>query len=228
MADTSRGILLPVYVLADESFSMTPQRAELNAGLVALHESLRAEPMIAAKVRLAVLGFSDDVAVRLPLTDVRSEQPLPQLVIRGGTSYEAVFNDLLVRIPYDVSTLKQGGYKVHRPAVFFLSDGQPTDDDDAAWQVPHSRLIDRAVTPAAPNIIACGIGEADPRAMLEVATNPNFAFISVPGADIGRSIAQFFNALTASVVESGRALASGNPELRIERPDTFNMAIDYV
>lgn len=228
MADTSRGILLPVYVLADESFSMNPQRDELNAGLIALHESLRAEPMIAAKVRLAVLGFSDDVAVRLPLADVRSQQQLPRLTMRGGTSYEAVFNDLLARIPRDVSALKSDGYKVHRPAVFFLSDGQPTDDDDAAWQVPHRRLIDRGATPVAPNIIACGIGDAEPRTILEVATNPNFAFVSVPGADLGRSIAQFFSALTASVVESGRALASGDPQLRIERPDTFNMAIDYV
>jgi len=184
--------------------------------------------MIAAKVRLAVLGFSDDVAVRMPLTDVRAARQLPQLTIRRGTSYQAVFTDLLGRIPYDVSALKNDGYKVHRPAVFFLSDGQPTDGDDAAWQDPHRRLIDRGITPVAPNIIACGIGDAEPRTILEVATNPNFAFVSVPGADIGRSIAQFFSALTASVVESGRALASGSPELRVERPDTFNMAIDYV
>jgi uncharacterized protein YegL len=228
MADNARGVLLPVYVLADESYSMLKHLAELNAGLVALYESLRAEPMIAAKVRLAVLGFAEDVQMRMGLTDVRAERMLPQLAIRGGTSYAAAFGDLLRRVPQDVAALKRDGYQVHRPAVFFLSDGQPTDAVADSWKVPHHDLVDRSVTASAPNIIACGIGEAQARTILEVATNPNFAFVSVPGAAIGRSIAQFFSALTASVVESGRALASGNPELKIERPDTFNMAIDLV
>ena len=32
----NRGHLLPVYVLADESYSMTPYAGELNAGVVTL------------------------------------------------------------------------------------------------------------------------------------------------------------------------------------------------
>jgi len=62
MAD-NKGILLPAYVMADESYSMKPNELALAEGMVSLHESLRSEPMIAAKVRLAVLGFSKDVAV---------------------------------------------------------------------------------------------------------------------------------------------------------------------
>ena len=54
----NRGHLLPVYVLADESYSMKNHLVELNDGLVSLHETLRSEPMVAAKVRLSILGFA--------------------------------------------------------------------------------------------------------------------------------------------------------------------------
>jgi uncharacterized protein YegL len=221
----NRGHLLPVYVLADESGSMAAYAGELNAGLTSLYETLRSEPMIAAKVRLSVIGFSDNVAVRLALADLRATETMPQLQIRGSTNYEAAFEDLLTRIPADVATLKEGGYLVHRPAVFFLSDGQPNNE---SWPDAHRRLTDRATTPAAPNIIACGVGQVKPDTILQVATQEDFAFVAVAGADIGTSIARFFVALTASVVQSGRSLSSAAPELVVEKPDGFHMAIDVV
>ena len=226
MAD-NRGHLLPVYVLADESWSMKPNAGELNSGLISLHEALRSEPMVAAKVRLSVLGFSNNVAVRMSMADLRSEQQLPQLQVRdGGTSYRAAFEDLLHRIPKDIGTLKVNGYQVHRPAVFFLSDGQPTD---GRWSGPHGRLTNRSVTPAAPNIIAFGIGTGVKReTIVQVATQNDFAFVSVPGTDVGAAIANFFVALTMSVVQSGRSLASASPQLVVERPEGFTMAIDVV
>jgi uncharacterized protein YegL len=182
--------------------------------------------MIAAKVRLSVLGFSDNVIVRMTLADLRNEEPLPQLTIRGGTNYQAAFQDLLARIPQDIGVLKGNGYLVHRPAVFFLSDGQPAN---SKWHKPHQQLTDKSVTPGAPNIIACGVGgEVQPQTIVQVATRPDFAFISKAGSDIGSSIAKFFIALTASVVQSGRSLNSPNPELVVERPEGFTMAIDVV
>jgi uncharacterized protein YegL len=221
----TRGHLLPVYVLADESTSMKSYAEELNKGLIALCEALRSQPMIASKVRLSILGFSDDVAVRLALADLRDAEELPELVIRGSTNYQAAFQELFTRIPRDIATLKRDGYLVHRPAVFFLSDGQPNSNN---WQRPHESLIDRSTTPAAPNIIAFGVGSVRPETILKVATKEEFAFVSTPGADIGRAITKFFVALTASVVESGRSLTAGNPELIVEKPEGFRMAIDVV
>ncbi|MGV9386493.1 vWA domain-containing protein [Nonomuraea sp. NPDC003707] len=225
MAET-KGILLPAYVVVDESASMSPYQQELSNGLWSLCEGLRAEPMIAAKLRLAVLGFSDDVQVRLAVADMRAETTLPQLVIRGVTEYGAVFGDLLGRIPADVKWLRDQGYRVHRPVVFFLSDGQPTDGD--AWQQPHTRLTDRSQTPTAPNIIACGIGDAQAATMVAVATRPEFAFVAKAGTDIGRAISEFFHSLTASLVASGQALNSGRSELVVNRPDQFTIAIEEV
>jgi uncharacterized protein YegL len=225
MAET-KGVLLPAYVVADESGSMGPYRGELGGGVTSLCEGLRAEPMIAAKLRLAVLGFSDDVQVRLAVADMRTETTVPQVVIRGVTNYRAVFEDLLLRIPSDVQWLRGEGYKVHRPVVFFLSDGQPTDG--TAWRKPHAVLTDRRQTPVAPNIIACGIGDAQAQTMVDVATRPEFAFVAKSGADVGAAISEFFHFLTASLVASGEALNSSNPQLVVNRPDQFTMAIDEV
>jgi uncharacterized protein YegL len=225
MSET-KGVLLPAYVLADESGSMSPYLSELSDGLTSLCEGLRAEPMVAAKLRLAVLGFSDDVQVRLAVADMRSEGSLPQMQIRGLTSYKAVFEDLLQRIPSDVQWLRSEGYKVHRPVVFLLSDGQPTDG--RSWRNPHAALTDKAQTPTAPNIIACGIGDARADTMLEVATRPEFAFVAKAGTDLGQAIAEFFHSLTASLVASGHALNSATPQLVVNRPDQFTMAIDEV
>lgn len=225
MPDT-RGHLLPIYVLADESASMRSYARELNDGLISLYETLRSEPMIASKVRLSVLGFSDDVAVRMALADLRNhEGGLPELLSRSTTDYQAAFQDLVARIPQDIGTLKSSGYLVHRPAVFFLSDGQPNEDN---WHQAHQQLTDKTVTPGAPNIIACGVGSVEADTILNVATRQEFAFVSVAGVDIGKSISQFFIALTASVVQSGRSLASANPELVVEKPEGFTMAIDVV
>ncbi|SEN43853.1 vWA domain-containing protein [Actinacidiphila rubida] len=222
----NRGSLLPVYVLADESGSMTPHLGELNKGLQSLYETMLTEPMAAAKVRLTVLGFADDVATYTELADLRSEYKPPELSTRGSTSYAAAFTAVLNRLPHDIGRLKAEGYRVHRPAVFLLSDGMPNAGQD--WRTPHRQLCDRATTPAAPNIVACGIGGASPEVMLEVASTAEFALVSKPAADLGKAISSFFVALTKSMVESGRSLAAGNAELIVTKPEGFSMAIDEV
>lgn len=219
------GNVLPVYVVADESASMTPVVGELNAGLAALHSALLREPMAAAKVRFTILGFSDDAQVRLSLADLRTEAALPTLATRGSTSFGAAFRELLARIPQDIAALKAQGFAVYRPAVFFLTDGQPTDE---GWQRTYEQLTDRDATTAAPNIIACGIGQAVAQTILDIATRPEFAFVATPGTELGLAIAEFSVALTRSVVASARAMADGTTELVVERPDNFVMAVDVV
>ena len=224
MPDT-RGTLLPVYVLADESHSMRRHIGELNRGLADLHEALLGEPMAAAKVRFSILGFADDVKQRMRLADLRREDKLPTLATRGRTSYTKAFADLRRRLPRDVRALKDEGYAVHRPAVFVLTDGQPSDD---GWQEEHDRLVDRRITPEAPNIIACGIGSARPATILRVATRREFAFVALAGVDVGVAIAQFCSALTRSIIASAPSRTAGPPRLVVHPPVGFSMAIDVV
>ena len=42
----------------------------------------------------------------MTLADLRNEERLPELSIRGTTNYNAVFQDLLTRIPSDIAGLK--------------------------------------------------------------------------------------------------------------------------
>jgi uncharacterized protein YegL len=221
----ARGVLLPAYVLVDESASMGPYVDDLSAGLVSLCEELRAAPMLAAKLRLAVLGFSDDVRVHLAVADMRVETTLPRVTVRGSTNYGAAFSDLAGRIPTDVRFLREEGYKVHRPVVFFLSDGQPTD---FGWKRALAKLTDRQRMPAAPNIIACGMGSAERQTIAEVASRPEFGFIAQRGADLGRAISEFFHALTASLIASSQALNSENPQLVVTKPEGFSIVLDEV
>jgi uncharacterized protein YegL len=160
------------------------------------------------------------------LTDLRRETHLPQLVCRTATSYGAAFGALAQQVPADVQHLKTQQYAVHRPAVFFLSDGQPSDGSN--WQHVHRRLVDRQLTVGAPNIIACGIGDAEPHTILQLATRPEYAFVSIAGADVGQAIAKFCSALTKSVIASGRSLVGGSAELSVSQPEGFRMAIDVV
>ncbi|MFI9328082.1 hypothetical protein ACIGZJ_11140 [Kitasatospora sp. NPDC052868] len=224
--DGNRGHLLPIYVLADESGSMSSHIDELNDGLRSLHQALLGEPMAAAKVRFSVLGFSDDVVERVGMVDLRGANEFPRLRTRGMTSYAKAFEDLIARIPNDVAGLKGEGYQVHRPAVFFLSDGVPNHGED--WQGAHGRLTDRSITPAAPNIIACGIGNADAAVIAKVATSQEFGFVANKGVDVGQAIAKFCTSLTKSVIASGRSLSSAEPQLVVDRPEGFTVAIDVI
>ncbi|OBH55017.1 hypothetical protein A5687_03305 [Mycobacterium mantenii] len=218
-----KGSVLLVYFVADESGSMARNISELNDGLVELQDALQKQPFAAARVRFSVIGFSDEAFTHLEAADLRSTTWLPTLNAQGLTSYAAAFDELGLRIAVDIPHLKQQGFSVLRPAVFFLTDGQPNAKDD--WRAARTKLLGQK---AAPNIIAFGIGDADPQIVAELATKEHYAFKSARGVDTGRALSEFLTSLTASVISSGQAVASGNAELQFERPEGFTLAVDVV
>ncbi len=218
------GQVLPIYFVADESGSMAQNVSELNTGLVSLLDALQSETMAASKVRFSVIGFDDSVRCHLPMVDLRDIEQMPTLSANGSTSFAAAFNDLQQRIPSDASQLKGAGYQVNRPAVFFLTDGEPNPGD--GWETARQTLMGM---PQRPNVLAFGIGQANAETIRQVATSPEYAFIAAAGVDTGKAIAEFIRALTQSVISSGQALADGRAELPIEKPDGFvNLAVDLI
>jgi uncharacterized protein YegL len=191
--------------------------AELNQGLVSLLDALQSESMAAAKVRFCVIGFADQAHCYLEPSDLRDLEDMPKLSARGMTSFAAAFNALHSRIPADVKRLKSNGYIVNRPAVFFLTDGVPNPGD--GWESALS-LLSAPGFPR-PNILAFGIGDADPDVIKRVATTSEYAFVTAQGIDTGQAIAEFIKALTQSVISSGQALAGGQAALPIEKPEGF-------
>ncbi|MBS9535764.1 hypothetical protein KIH27_19440 [Mycobacterium sp. M1] len=209
--------------MADESGSMGSNIGELNDGLWSLQDSLQRQPFAAARVRFSVIGFSDSAFTHLEAADLRLTAWVPDLRAQGLTSYSAAFDQLRHRISVDVPHLKKQGFSVLRPAVFFLTDGQPNGNED--WRAARGRLLGES---ARPNIIAFGIGDADARIVCELATDEKYAFQSAHGADTGAALSEFLTSLTQSVVSSGQAVASGRGELQFERPAGFTLAVDVI
>ena len=166
-------------------------------------DALQRESFAAAKVRFSVIGFSDTAFTYLEPADLRLLQGMPVLTAQGLTSYASAFDQLAYRISVDIPSLKAQGYTVHRPAVFFLTDGLPNGHED--WRSVRSNLL---AQPAAPNILAFGIGDADAGTVAELATQPHFAFVAARGVDTGAAISEFLTSLTQSVISSGQALAA--------------------
>ncbi len=218
--------VLPIYFVADESGSMYPHVGELNQGLVSLLDAMQSETMAAAKIRFCIIGFNESVRCYLEPSDLRQLEDMPELTAYGNESYRAAFLELRKRIPSDVIKLKSEGYEVHRPAVFFLSDGFPTLPEN--WQTALADLKSEDFIER-PNILAFGIGEADSEIIRQVATAPQYAFVSAQGVETGTAIAEFSKALTRSVVASGQGLVGGAAQLQIEEPKGFvSLAVDTI
>ena len=219
--DEAKGRLLPVYFVADDSGSMKPVVGELNLGLRSLLDVLATDPMSAAKIRFTVLSFSGDVLTHLEMVDLRDVEAMPTFTARNNTCYSAAFRDLRGRIDRDVDRLKSDGYQVHRPAVFFLSDGEPDQDDP--WSGSLAALKDLGWS-RRPNIVAFGIGESRPATINEVASRPELGWIANSGAETGTVLMNFFELFTHSLMNSAK-----NPgELTIDKPQGFTMAVDLI
>lgn len=218
------GNILPIYFVADESYSMSPHVGELNDGLSSLLDALHLQPMGAAKVRFCMIGFSDFAECHLEPADLRYVEVMPQLSARGSTSYTAAFRELRSRIPHDIAQLKADGYLVNRPAVFFLTDGAPNPGD--GWEQAHAELVGPEFGQR-PNILAFGIGDAVQQVIREVATTPEYAFVAAAGTYTGVAVAEFAKALTRSVISSAQALADGDSSLPVEKPEGFiSLSVD--
>lgn len=190
--------ILPFYVVCDQSYSMSDHLDALNEGLGQLHAAVGSDPAVAEATRLCLIGFSGEAEVLQPLCRPGDAIGPVGLTMRAATNFGAAFTLLRERIASDVAELKAGAHQVYRPAVFFLSDGHPTDP--AIWPAAYERLVDPDWPPR-PNIIAFGIGDADPATIGRIGTFQ--AFMSQGGVSPADALHGFARALTTSVVRSG-------------------------
>lgn len=211
--------LIPVYLVVDESIGESIQ--DLNEGLQSLYDALAARPDIASVVRLSVFGYAHEVHVELALAAVGGYTPRPQLTAGTSARFAAVFQQLLDCIPRDAETLKAQHPTVRRPQVLFLSGTRPADD--AAWSTPYRQLVDRTQVRYAPDIIACGIGDASPAIIASIATRPEFAFVATD-SDRGRAVARFSTFVRNHVLSYGRAILDGDPGPVFATPVGFQTA----
>lgn len=215
------GQVLPIYFVGDESHSMSGDPiTAVNQGLVDLRDEVAKHPLIGKKVRFGIITFADSAETRLELSELTEDLLLPTLSTRGrGTSYASALEALRHTIPADIALLKVNGFQVHRPAVFFLSDGQPTERE-GKWTKRLAELKDPAFRER-PNILAFGVGDADPSVIQQLASSPHHAFMMREGVSTAGAIAEFAASMLNSMVSSAERLERGEQMLEFEKPESF-------
>lgn len=204
--------LLPFYLVCDESASMAGDSIDtINGALVPLHEAIGTNPIVADKTRFCLISFSNDAEVLLSLSDLSEVEQMPTMTARGTTDYAAAFRVLKDTIDADVALLKAEGNRVHRPVVFFMSDGYPTSD----WAESYQALV-HDENRYRPNIIAFGVGEAQPEVIAAVATFR--AFLADDKVSPAAALTEFAKSLTNSIVKSGTSVGpNGAMELQMDK-----------
>ena len=141
MSESAGNAVLPFYILCDESGSMDANGGidAVNRGLPELHATIAGDPLVADKCRIGLITFSDIAEELLPLSNLSDVQAMPGCAAKGMTNYGEAFNLLRVVIARDITNLKSQGMQVYRPAVFFITDGEPTDD----WEANYRALTDK-------------------------------------------------------------------------------------
>jgi uncharacterized protein YegL len=192
--------VLPFYVVCDESYSMSDHMDTLRARLRELHHCVRNNPVVSTVVRFCLIGFADAPRLIVPLSSPHELGDIGALSTRAASNFGEVFTLLRDTIERDLSELRRQAYRIHRPTVFFLSDGQPTDP--MTWQRPHARLMDPS-WPDRPRIVAFGIGDADAGTIRAVGQFKAFLSDRDGGTTPGDALHRFAEALTDSMLSTG-------------------------
>ena len=166
------GNILPIYIVCDESGSMYANGGidTVNNGLPELHAAIAGDPLVSDKCRIGLITFSDIAEELLPLSNLSDVMAMPGLVAKEMSNYGGAFNLLREVIARDIANMKSQGIQVYRPWVFFITDGDPTDD----WEANHRALTDKNINPQAPHIIAFGVAGANQVVIDKIGTKGAF------------------------------------------------------
>jgi uncharacterized protein YegL len=206
VGEPEKGILLPFYLVIDVSYSMSGKKlAAASAMLPEIADALARNPILSDKTRFSLIDFSDDAHMVLELCDIAEQSTLPGLKVRGGTNYGAAFHLLRKQLQTDVEQLKADGYRVFRPAVFFLSDGEPTDDD---WEKAFEELKNFKYYPL---FVPFGVENAD-RDVMRKLIHPvpkSKLYMASDGANAAAAIKAMTEIMISSVLASGHSVSEG-------------------
>jgi uncharacterized protein YegL len=225
-----QGILLPFYLVVDVSWSMKGEKLDAAREILpAVADALAKNPILNDKVRFSLLDFADEAQVLVPLCDLSQQSTLPSLELRGGTSYGEAFRALRQQLASDVAQLRSDGYRVHRPAVFFFSDGEPLDD----WRASFAALTEYDKETGTgfrwyPVLVPCGVDTADRDVLRQLAYPPRKSklYMMRTGADAAAAIRAMTEVLISSVLASGQSIAAGGSGLILPGPGDVPADLD--
>ncbi len=201
--------IFPFYLVIDVSGSMHDRLPAINSELPVLQREIIADPIVGEIARFGIVTFAHKTEMAMPLSDLLKVEQMPILEAEGPTNYGRCFSFMRGCLTHDMQWYRQEGYQVYRPAVFFITDGAPTDRD---WEAEYRGLVapDFALRP---NIVTFGFGEADPETLKKVATYRAYVARDdeTPTAVL-KTIAQ---ELTRSIMASSQTAATGQATLTL-------------
>ncbi|OHV35233.1 MULTISPECIES: vWA domain-containing protein [Pseudofrankia] len=191
---------LPTYAVLDTSASMRPFEKVLNETLERVYEGLYYHKAVAEFAHVSIISFNSNAHVVLPLTDISKIDALPELTCRGSTNYSEAFRVVAAQIDADVNALRAQGRPVLRPAVFFITDGQPMDDS-GVWEGEFAKLTSPS-WPRRPHVITFGFGDAAEHVLARIATKA--AFKAQAGVEQQEALVNVLLTLLNSLVASAQ------------------------
>lgn len=196
---------LPVYIVIDTSYSMTPYEDVLNQTIETLYDTLITSPRIADFAHISILSYNTEAEVVLQMTDLQTMDVLPQIGCGGVTDFVKALQLLRQRIEEDVTLLSNAGRDVLRPVAFLLTDGQPTDDQGHPsdnWKEEYEALVDKSYR-RHPNLVPFGYGAATANMVTSISTIRGAAFLAKDGGT-GEALRKIIPALLNTLVASAR------------------------
>lgn len=219
--DTEGRLVMPFYLVCDVSYSMVNDMPALNDGIRRLRKAIVDEPTIDDVAQLSIITFSDSATVALQMTQM-SEHNMPTLSAQAGTNYGAAFRTLAKAIPQDIANLKAQGCRVYRPCAFFLSDGEPLDND---WQRSFTSTLTydkntRTGMKEHPIFVPFGYRDAPEDVLKKLAYPPERGrWYHVKNDDIEQALKGILGVIRNTVITSGRTAQSNQPAIVPQVPD---------
>jgi hypothetical protein len=220
--------LLPIYIVCDSSQSMQGGSAidAVNEGLRGVIREIQRAGRIGDEIRISVLRFGSDAQVVLPLTPVSIETHVPEMHASGVTNLAVAIELLASTISADFHAIAASGGVAYRPAVFFFTDGRPTDatghelTDHSSWQRPLHALREQ---PWEPRVYAYGFGDARPELLEKLVWERGVSDgvlesrVSFTGDSAAASLGRLFPALFKTVITAAEIAAGGASEDEVGR-----------
>lgn len=198
--------IFPVFLVIDTSWSMKGDRLDAAQTMApALLDVCLEDPTIRDKVRVELIAFNATASVVVPAARASDVRSIPPLHAAGGTAYAGAFTLLRQRTEEVCQELRADGFKVLRPVVFFISDGEPTDSEQDRDQA-FTDLTDPGYA-FRPNVCMFGVGEAEQESIAAYRSGRGVS-VHIPG-DAARALAAIVPVITSSVLASVGPNAQG-------------------
>jgi len=193
---------LPIYFLIDISESMVGEPIDhVQNGIETIVKELRTDPYALETVYLSMIVFAGKAKKIINMAELFNFYP-PKLPVGGGTSLGKALDFLMDDINNSIkrTTLEEKGD--WKPIIFLFTDGNPTDDYDAAFERWNRKYRKSA------NLIIISLGDnTDVSIFGKITEN----VLMLNNTD-GESFQKFFKWVTASIKTSSISVSNDNDD----------------